>query len=463
MTTPQKSAGAQPPEDFTPPLRYPFLLGVYMATNAIPDAYAIIDGPDCLFFKAEFIHGKHDIKSTLLDVFGRHRIALTNVNAGNVAKSHGDAVVRKIRLIDAFPNSSVIFISSLPMVTIIGTQYDTLAREEQPNTTARIIDCPGRSLQGDWISGYTDVLNALAENIDISGGELDPKKVAVVGNLMDRTEGDHVGNVAEMERIVAGLGLELTTVWLGNQSYPRLCEIKNAGTILAFPLGRKAAKIIAKRTGAKVIEVDVPFGLARTRRMIDKLAKATETQDAAERFVAAELKSVIPHLEWIVPHLFIGKKLGFSASPDLLGGFVQIAEELGAEVAHLSAPCSPGHMAEDLGDESDTLPPVIFEPKQHAIKKEFERLSGLDLLLCNTELAQWSRVSTNSPGTAVIEFGFPSFFSHALSPRPYLGFKGWLCFVDRMANALMKDPANVTPTRQRSQPSKAPEKAAARA
>lgn len=432
-------------EDFTPPLRYPFLIGVYMATNAIPDAYTVVDGPDCLFFKTEYIHGKHDVRSTLLDVFGNHRIALTNVNAGNVAKSHGDAVLRKIKQVDALPGSSVIFVSSLPMVTIIGTQYDTLVRDAQAHTGARLIDCPGRSLQGDWLTGYSDMLVALAANVDTSGGVLDPRKVAIVGHLMDRTEGDHAANVREMERIVAALGLELTTVWLGNQPYAQLSEIRDAGTILAFPLGKKAARVIANRTGARVVDVKAPFGLARTRRMIMDLARATGTEEAAAAFVDAGLRDLIPRLEWVVPHVFLGKKLGFSGPPDLLGGFVQIAEDLGAKVVHLSAPCSPGHLAEDLSEDCDDFPAPLFSPKMRALSAEMERLdrTGIDLLLCNSELrTTLMRGARSRKPVACLEFGFPSFFDHALAERPFLGFKGWIAFVDRMANAMLstRDP-----------------------
>jgi nitrogenase molybdenum-iron protein alpha/beta subunit len=439
---PRPAAPPVPSEDFSPPLRYPFLIGVYMATNAIPDAYTVVDGPDCLFFKAEYVHGKHDIQSTLLDVFGNHRIALTNVNAGNVTKSHGDAVIRKIKQIDALPSSSVIFVSSLPMVTIIGTQYDTLVRDAQPEVSSRLIDCPGRSLQGDWLSGYADMLLALATNIDVSGGELDPRKIAIVGNLMDRTEADHVANVREMERIAKALGLDLVTVWLGNQSYAQLSEIRDAATILAFPLGLKAARAIAHRTGAKVVEVQAPFGLTRTRRMIDKLAAATGTEDAARAFVEKELSELVPRLEWVVPHVFVGKRIGFSGPPDLFGGFVQIVNDLGAEVAHLSAPCFPNHLQEDLSNDCDDFPSPIFSPKQRAQRDEWARLcpGGIDLVLGNTELL--SAMDECLRGTSVrppvsLEFGFPSFFDHALSDRPFLGFKGWISFVDRMANALL--------------------------
>jgi len=37
----------------------------------------------------------------------------------------------------------------------------------------------------------------------------------------------------------------------------------------------------------------------------------------------------------------------------------------------------------------------------------------------------------------VMEFGFPSFFHHALALRPFLGFRGFLDFADRLAEHLM--------------------------
>jgi hypothetical protein len=36
-------------ERFDVPYRYPYHLGLFMAVNAIPGCYAVIDGPDCLY------------------------------------------------------------------------------------------------------------------------------------------------------------------------------------------------------------------------------------------------------------------------------------------------------------------------------------------------------------------------------------------------------------------------------
>jgi len=56
------------------PTNFPGMLGVYLAVNAVPDLFALVDGPDCALYKAHFIHGRHDWESTLLRADGRHRV-----------------------------------------------------------------------------------------------------------------------------------------------------------------------------------------------------------------------------------------------------------------------------------------------------------------------------------------------------------------------------------------------------
>jgi hypothetical protein len=55
-------------------------------------------------------------------------------------------------------------------------------------------------------------------------------------------------------------------------------------------------------------------------------------------------------------------------------------------------------------------------------------------------------VVTNSAGAlvddvAVVEVGFPSYYTHALSERPFLGFEGFLATVDTMANSIRRQEA----------------------
>ncbi|MCA9681138.1 MAG: DUF3383 family protein [Myxococcales bacterium] len=127
---------ALPEERFGVPFRFPYHLGLYMAVNAIPGCFAVIDGPDCIYRKAEWIHGKHDLCSTLLDVGGRHRVVSTLMHSAEVIKSKGEAVVKRLRRIGQLPEAELVLVNSMPHVQIIGTQYDALIAEvEDPGFT----------------------------------------------------------------------------------------------------------------------------------------------------------------------------------------------------------------------------------------------------------------------------------------------------------------------------------------
>ena len=45
-------------------LKNPYMVGVYLATNAVKDAVLVVDGPDCLFLKAN-MYTAHTIYTRL--------------------------------------------------------------------------------------------------------------------------------------------------------------------------------------------------------------------------------------------------------------------------------------------------------------------------------------------------------------------------------------------------------------
>ena len=60
-------------EEFSPRLAYSYMVGVYLAVNAIRDARLVVEGPDCTYMKAQYVQGNHDVLSTLTSVSGYHR------------------------------------------------------------------------------------------------------------------------------------------------------------------------------------------------------------------------------------------------------------------------------------------------------------------------------------------------------------------------------------------------------
>ncbi|MFO0756099.1 MAG: nitrogenase component 1 [Byssovorax sp.] len=420
------------PGDFTRPYKLPYQLGVYLAVNAVRDLYAVIDGPDCLFRKAEWVHGKHDLMSSLLDVLGRHRIVSSLVNAEAVVKDRGERLAARLRQVDAIPGAKAALVCAMPHVMIIGTQYDRILRGLESELSIKMMEVPSLSLQGDWVDGYVESLAALARGIPLEATTPDPRVVAIVGYLHDRNEADCTANVEELRRLFGAVGLEVSSVWLSGKGTADLAKVAEAGTIVAFPLGKKAAHILGERTGARVIEVDTPFGPTRTRRMLRKVGEATGFLDEVEPFFEQELRAWVPRFEWIVPQLFFGKRMAFGGAPDLMGGMFQIATELGMEVSWMAASTARTDWADPLPQEFADLPPLMFAPSERKLyEMSHDPRAPLDLLVGDSVFGDLT-----SDDSRHVSLGFPSHHSHAIFDRPHLGIRGWACLIDRMAAAL---------------------------
>lgn len=434
----------QPLDRFGRPYRFPYHLGLYMAVNAIPGCFVIIDGPDCIYRKAEWIHGKHDLCASLLDACGRHRVVSTLLHSGEVIKSRGEAVVKRIRRIAQLPEAELVLINSMPHVQIIGTQYDALIAEVEDQVAQPIYEVPSRALEADWLDGYAEALTTLAQRLPLAEGPPIADSVAIVGVLMDRVEADHTANVAELERLVAALGLTPISTWLSNRPIAHLGQAGRARTLLALPHGVPAARALARRTGAQVIEVEQPFGLRATARVIRALARATEREREGEALIDAELAAVVPRFEWLIGSRLVGRKLAFSGDPTLFEGLLEGAAELGLDVVHLSAPARRPAFGVDLdAGRHGPIAPPLFAPTVRTISRHLETLCatvGIDLAIGGSEfpLRDPGPDIERSPGR--MDFGFPNFFWHALHDSPFLGFRGWAWFVQQMINSMARRP-----------------------
>lgn len=417
------------------PARMSYHLGLFLAVNAIRDGHAVIDGPDCNFRKAQWVHGKHDLRSTLLDAAGRHRVINTLMDAELVVTNRGEALIRRLEQLAAAESSGVAFVCAMPHVMILGTQYDQILRDLAPRLPLPVLEVPSRSLEADWLDGYADPLTAIARTMDVRNAAARPRHVALIGHLMHRNEEDGRADVAELRRLLEGLGLTVTSVWLDGGAYRGLVDARDAATLVALPLGRAAAEALAQRTGQAVVEAPLPFGAARTRRFLTAVARATGTLDALDALVDRELRRVVPRLAWAPQAVFQERRVAFSAPPMFWGGMLDLAAEVGMEVVHLSANAGDATHTEDLAAEFGPLPPVRLPYHFDAVARELEGLHAerpVDLAVGDTRYCQRLQWVTRT-----MEFGFPSHFDHALHPRPTLGFEGWTCFLDRLAGALL--------------------------
>lgn len=427
----QQGVEVRPHERFSPPYRFPYHLGLYLATNAIPGAYAVIDGPDCLYRKAEWVHGRHDLASTLLDAGGRHRVVPTLLHSAEVIRSEGSELLRRLRRVAMLHDAELMLVNTMPHVQIIGTQYDRLIAEVNAESGLPILEVPSRALDGDWLGAYGEVLSTLARKLPLAASPR-PGTVAFIGLVYERNEGDGRGNVRALEEIATALELEPVSVWLSGRGVDHLAAAAEAEFLVALPHGVPAAHALAARTGAKVLELPLPFGLHATTQLVRGLARATDRAAAGERFLQREMRRVLPPFEWLVPSLLRGKKIAFSGDPTLFPGLLRGMRELGMDVLHLSAPArKPDHGTRLDPAEHGALPPVAYAPPTASLDRELAPiLADVDLLVANSQLQGEGR-------SGRVEFGFPCFHRHALSERGWLGIDGWAFFVELLANRML--------------------------
>ena len=409
------------------PMNFPTLMGVYLAVNSLADAYVLVDGPDCAFYKAHFIHGRHDRDSTLLRSSGRHRVSFTNVCSRGVVKEHDDIIRRHIETLDGLDESGLVMVTALPMCSITGVDYGRVIRSLGTRLNKPALDIPPESLVGDWLDGYAETLDALAKGSGVGRERRRPDTVAVVGHLMDRNEADNKANLDELRRMLSGLGLETASVWLGGQRAGELRRVEEAEYVVSLPYGRAAARRLAAATGARLIETELPFGLPKTLKFMRDIGQAAGKSREAEALIDAELSRVVPRLKWTIPRQFLNRRTAFVGDPYLLGGFLDIAEELGMTVEGAVVRARRQHAGAEAG------PRVFYEPPVFSDEVRRLMMTPVDLLVSSWCEAEWPRVP--SP---VLEFGFPSYRHHALYERPFLGFNGFLSFVDRMAGELSR-------------------------
>lgn len=430
----QIEAGEQEATDFTQRVTYSYVVGIFLATNAVRDLYALIDGPDCVHMKTQFIQGNHDWLSNLTSVSGHHRAANTALHPIHLAKGREEALRSTLHRIAAHPTASCVLVTAMPMAAVTAVDYERLGREVARKTQKPVIVVPLRSLSGDWMDGYEEVLVSLARRLDFSGASQDPRKVAVIGYLMDRNEGDHRANLAELRRIFKTLGLEVVSVWLDGGALSDLVAAKHAGTVVALPYGRRAAQWLAKRTGARLIECEYPFGLLATERFVRQLGREFGVEDKAEALIEAELRTIVPSLEFVIPFVFQNRRAGYVGDPVLVRGIAETLRLLGAHLDFAIITNMRRHIGDlDAFLGPDTVLQVYPKLRQMlALLHEKSKDPRICLLIANNAgVGLCHRL-----GLGTVEFGFPSFYTHCLGERPFLGFKGFLNFVDMLANAI---------------------------
>jgi nitrogenase molybdenum-iron protein alpha/beta subunit len=413
-----------PLADYRLRFNFPYLIGVYLAVNAVRDAYLLVDGPDCAFLKAQHVWGRHDQHSTLLSPDGDHRVLFTAADGRKPGKlSELRAQVRRL------PGAEIVLFVPLS-ATAYPAEQAAAEPEAGPAGEQPWIPVPGRSLESDWLGGYGAVLEALARELPLERDEGDERAVGIVGYLFDRNEADHHASVAELERLIAGLGLRLVSTWLAGGGRAELAAIGRAQTIVSLPYGRAAARALCERTGARLVELDLPMGLEGTTGWLQALGAELGRKDDAAAVVKRELAATVPRLARAVGRFFLNKRFVLCQDPFVAHGLAGLLSELGGVVDGGIVPAMPSHVAELVAGDRLEQAGLVYQPREHELVAMVQAVD-CDLSITNSELVRLL-------ASPCIELGFPCVHHHALFDSPLVGFRGALLLAQRIVNELMR-------------------------
>lgn len=258
-----------------------------------------------------------------------------------------------------------------------------------------LLDPRGLSTGNEWWHGYADALEAAARALDLPAVPARPDAVAVVGLPLDRLEPDRLADRDEVVRLLArGAGLDVVSVWPSGEGPRALRRVAEAGLIVSLPYGREAARTLARRTGAALVEIGLPVGLAGTARFVREVARAAGRDP--EPFLDREMRRYAPRLEWVIPHALLHRRVRVEVDPYLAEATLAFLVEVGCR-------------AEDADS-----PDLVIGPRP-AVE------------------------AAAAQGHAFLEAGFPSPGRHALHPTPsWFGFEGAMRLVEAMAHRLVQ-------------------------
>ena len=398
--------------------------GVVLAVNAVSDAFLLLDAPACAQWRPGFIQGHHDSASTLWDSTGLHRFQITNTNTDLVISGNTQAIALRLGRLAKAPGCGAVLAAGFPMALISGTPYEMIWRDLKPVPSVPFFPVLGGSVSHDWLDGYAHTLLALAQGLALPALDRKPEDVAIVGYMHDRGERDHSANIAELRRMLEGIGLNLASVWPGGGTIAGLGTATSAGTILSFPYARQAATVLAGRLGAALVECELPLGLNASADWIRKVGAAVGRAAEAESFAERELARLTPRLTWAVEEIFMHSTFLFAGDPVMVRPLARQISDVGGRMLAAAA-MAGAHHAQELGSWADLPFPVYYAPSHSSMLKAEPRPDCI--------------IGPHASGRnqRTVDLGFPSYHSHAFHERPYLGFEGAMCLLSRIAEELI--------------------------
>jgi len=428
------------PPTFDPTLRLSptFMDGVFLSVAAIPDAVLLYAGSTCINEHFRHTLALADWGQDLVREGRDSRLLLTFSDKTVAPMGVGHQVEAVVRRMLQRTRPSLLVLAELSRVTLAGEDLETLARSVAEETGLATMAATSRLLVRDWQTAFRRILAELADRIPEGAfdGGLERDTVAVIGHLFQRNEADGQADVRGIRSLARMAGLKPRSIWLSREPFAELHRAARASLLVALPQGREAARRIARRSGAPVIDLELPIGLRGTEEFVMRLAEACGREAPARERLDVALRRVLPRVDQAVSRRLAGRRVALAALPDWSEGVERMfREDFGLEVAARVRRCrltDPGNETAEVSQDllRDHDPSVA---SWNALLRRAMENGPLDLVAGSS----WERNAIEGPAGALpfLEFGYPCMSWHDLVGHPGLGLDGTVAWAHRLCSA----------------------------
>lgn len=420
-------------DDYGAPFGYPRIVGAYLAVNAMPDTWMLVDSADCATLRAEIIQDNHDWLSTLIRVDGKYRIASTGVCPHSIVLDRRESLAEQIAVVGQ-EAGAFLFVYPAPVTALVGIDYRTIVESvaQRMKLEAIVVD-PVDSV-GDWVSGYVHMMELVAKRIALPHPRPSPEKVALVGYLWDRNEADQQASMREVLRLVRALGLDPVCTWLSGEPTTDLARVSEAAHIIALPYAGRAATILSEKTGAPVVETGLPLGPEGTIRWLEQLGHDLGREKEAAALIESQAPELYRKLSRPVVRHFQGRDFMVCTEANLGVAVASMIDEFGGTVRLLA---TAGHSTLPLA--AGLAENVVENGTMERVRSHIQRIA--DSAPRPPVLIASERGLSAARGYRIVPvpLGFQSGAFHHLYATPFLGFAGTLSLADRIGNAIGLD------------------------
>jgi nitrogenase molybdenum-iron protein alpha/beta subunit len=395
------------------------LFGVFLAAHAIPDAIdVLLTGVGCKP-KAQRQIALHDRMREAQNKLLWPDISDAHLIAGPESRLR-DMTVETVR---RRGDVGIVFITTSTAMEMTAVDVPSVAAEISKHVSCPVISIPTPGYDGDLHLGYAAVMREVLALCDWTAP---PTKgtVNLIGYPFDRYEMDHPVSIREIERMLAGVGLKLSTTFLSGTPVKGLLEAPRASHNLLMPTAASIEPWVRDSIDRPCAAVPLPIGIDASERFLLETCRLVGVEDGKARAFAARERERIAPLLRVATERLSGRTAAVVADAPLATGLVSLLSDLGVTTTLL------GLLDRTLGrDDLPPVPTILEDPSPHDLVASWK---PVDLILSPS---LWLPEDIASD-LAHVEIGFPSNRRHVLYGQPVTGFRGAVALAQRLLDAI---------------------------